>query len=661
MSYSDIHKKVTAAGLLTSMGIIFGDIGTSPLYVMKAIVGDREITEELIFGALSCVFWTLTIQTTFKYIFLTLNADNKGEGGIFSLYALVRRKKKWLYLPAVIGACTLFADGIITPPISVSSAVEGLHIVNKDIPVVPIVITIISLLFISQRFGTKVMGAAFGPIMLVWFSILAVLGFSSVIHNPGVFAAINPVYAFELLSKYPNGFFLLGAVFLATTGADALYSDLGHCGRKNIRVAWAFVKPALLLNYFGQGALILGLLDKGQTKLNGLNPFFELLPSWFFWPGLIVATLATIIASQAMITGAFTLMSEAVSLNFYPRINIKFPSDIKGQVYIPSINWILYTGCIAVVLYFRESSQMESAYGFNITVTMIMTTCLMAYYLATVKKWPLLVVLPLILLFLSIEFSFSAANIIKLKESYMFLLIVFAMLFVMLIWFHARKRINRLISFVDLADHLPTLVSLSTDKGIHKYATHLVYLTKADMHEQIERRILYSIINRNPKRADVYWFIHIERTDEPHTMEYSVLELVNDNVIRVNFRLGFRIQPRVNVLFRKVIEELVANNELDITSRYESLKGYSLAADFKFVIQKRFLSVENEFSFLDGFILNSYFFVLSLAQSDAKAFGLDTSDVSIEKIPLIIQPASSVVLTRVPAQGLGEYIPFENE
>jgi KUP system potassium uptake protein len=647
MSNSDIHKQITTAGLLTTLGIVFGDIGTSPLYVMKAIVGDKPITEDLILGALSCVFWTLTLVTTFKYIYLTLQADNNGEGGIFSLYALVRKRRKWLYIPAVIGASTLFADGIITPPISVSSAVEGLHIVSPDLPVMPIVIAIITLLFMFQRFGTKVVGVAFGPIMIVWFTALAALGFNQFMHNPGILRALNPVYAFNLLTDTPGGFFLLGAVFLATTGADALYSDLGHCGRKNVRLAWALVKPALLLNYFGQGAWLLSLPD---GKLNGLNPFYEIMPGWFFWPGIVIATLATIIASQAMITGAFTLMSEAVSLNFYPKVNIKFPSDIKGQVYIPSINWILWAGCIAVVLYFQESERMESAYGFNITVTMLMTSVLMTFYLSTIRNFPWYLTTLLIFVFISVELAFSAANIIKLKESWMFLLIVFAMQFVMFIWYTARKRLSRFISFVDLKQHLPTLIALSQDQSIAKYATHLIYLTKANNFNEIERRIFYSIISRNPKRADVYWFIHIDRTDEPYTMEFEVRELVDDNVIRIDFRLGFRIQPRVNVLFRHVIEHLVANNELDITSRYESLKGYNLPADFKFVLQSRFLSVENEFSVMDGFILNTYFSIKRLAQTDAKAFGLDTSDVVNENIPMIIQPSGKVALQRVRLQ-----------
>jgi len=640
---SNIHSKLSAAGVLVTLGIIFGDIGTSPLYVLKAVIGEREITQELVFGGLSLVFWTLTLQTTFKYIWLTLQADNHGEGGIFSLYTLVRRYKKWLYLPAFVGAGALLADGIITPPISVSSAIEGLRLVVPDIPVIPIVIAIILGIFAFQRLGTKIVGGAFGPIMLVWFTMLAVLGISQIMLFPSVLKAFSPHYAIQLLVNYPGSFWLLGAVFLATTGAEALYSDLGHCGRKNVRVSWVFVKIALLLNYCGQGAW---LLNRETAHLDGLNPFYEIMPQWFLIPGIVVATAATIIASQALISGSFTMISEAVSLNFWPRVTIKYPTDVRGQLYVPSINWLMCMGCIGVVLYFRESSNMEAIYGFNITLAMLMTTLLMMYYLRYVKKYTVVLVAAILTVFLTVEISFFVANIIKLKEAWMFLFIVSGIILTMYVWYRARKILNKLVEFVPIIEHLPALVDLSKDQTIAKYATHLIYLTSADNPRQIERRTIYSIFSRNPKRADIYWLIHIDRTNEPYTMEYTVDEMVNDKIIRIDFRLGFRVEPRVNLLFRKVVEEMVANKELDITSRYESLSKYNLAADFRFVILERFLSVENEFSVKDSFILNSYFMLRNLAQSDSKAFGLDTSDISIEKIPLVISPATSVKLKR---------------
>lgn len=639
------HKTLSVAGTIVALGIIYGDIGTSPLYVLKSVIGEREITEALVLGGLSCIFWTLSLQTTFKYILLTLQADNKGEGGIFSLYALVRRYGKWLYFPAFIGAGALLGDGIITPPISVSSAIEGLKIISEDIPVIPIVLVILTLLFAFQRLGTKVVGFAFGPIMLVWFGMLSFLGIYWLQKYPAVLSALNPKYAYDFLVNYPGGFWLLGAVFLATTGAEALYSDLGHCGRKNIRVSWIFVKTALLLNYFGQGAWA---LSEGMDHLHGLNPFYELMPRWFLIFGIIIATMAAIIASQALISGSFTLISEAVSLHFWPRITTKFPTELKGQIFIPSINWLLWAGCMGTVLFFKESSNMEAAYGFSITIAMLMTTLLMYYYMLHVRKFHFLLVTLIVSVFLSIEASFFFANIVKLKEAWMFLLVVFGIIFTMYIWYRARKITNKFLTFVSLDEHIPVLVELSNDTSVAKYATHLIYLTKADYRHDIEQPIIYSIFSHNPKRADIYWFVHIDRVDEPYTMDYTVEEILNDKIIRVDFKLGFRIQPKIHKMFRRVIEEMVKTKELDLKSRYESLKKYDIHADFRFVVLERFLSIDNELSPKEDFILNTYFGLRSMAQSDTKAFGLDSSDVAIEKIPLVVSTPSQFKLKRKP-------------
>ncbi|MCO5937324.1 KUP/HAK/KT family potassium transporter [Mucilaginibacter sp. RB4R14] len=647
-------KKLSAAGMLVTLGIIFGDIGTSPLYVFQTLlIEGGKVNADLVLGSISCIFWTLTLQTTFKYIIITLQADNRGEGGIFSLYALVRRYGKWLAIPAIIGAGTLLADGIITPPISVTSAIEGLNLVpafaKEIVPgnnlVLIIVISIMIVLFFFQQFGTKIVGSCFGPVMLIWFSMLSILGIIQLMHYPQIFKALNPYYGARLLIYHPNGFWLLGAVFLCTTGAEALYSDLGHCGRKNIQVTWIFVKTALMLNYLGQGAWV--LMQPVTKNFNGVNPFFEIVPHFFLIPSIAIATLATIIASQALISGSFTLISEAISMNFWPRITVKYPSNIRGQIYIPSINWILCFGCIAVSLYFRTSANMTSAYGFSITIAMLMTTILMYYFMRYVKHWPVWLVTIILCVFFTVEFSFFVTNAVKLLKRLFFLFFEFGLIFTMYIWFRARKINNRFLHFIDLKEQIPFLKALSADQTVSKYATHLIYLTKANNSKQIEQKIMYSILSRKPKRADVYWFIHIERTDEPYTMEYTVDEMENDKVIRVEFRLGFRIQPRINLLFRKVVEEMVARNELDITSKYASLSHFNLAADFQFVIMEKFLSYNNEFSVREGFILNSYFAIKKLAQSEAKAFGLDTSETRIEKIPLIVKPVSNIVLIRV--------------
>ena len=645
-------SKVTIAGLLVTLGIIYGDIGTSPLYVFRSIIGDRKITEQLVYGGISCVVWTLTLQTTFKYVFLTLKADNKGEGGIFSLYALVRRYAKWIYVPAIIGAATLLADGIITPPISVASAIEGLGgLKGLETTIVPgnnltvgIVIGIISLLFFFQRFGTKVVGFAFGPIMLVWFTMIMILGAVQIAHNPGILSSINPYYAYDLLVNYPKGFWLLGAVFLCTTGAEALYSDLGHCGRKNIQYSWAFVKVALIINYMGQGAW---LLAQHSDTLNGLNPFYELMPHWFLLAGIIIATFATIIASQALISGSFTLISEAISMNFWPRVTIKFPTDVKGQIYIPSLNWILWIGCVGMMLYFRESGHMEAAYGFSIVIAMLMTTSLMYVYMHRVKKWNFSVITLIMLVFIIVEVAFFIANVAKIKQRWMFLFFEIGLIFIMVVWFRARKITNRYLQFVKLADYVPRLLNLTADKDFPKYATHLVYLTKADFDGEIEKRIMHSILHRKPKRAEVYWFVHIDRADAPYTMEYSTKELVHEKIIRVDFKLGFRVQPRINLLFKRVMQEMYQQSELSIENEYESLDKNTFHADITYVIIETFLSVENEFSLKDGFIMDSYFSIKNFSQSDQKAFGLDSASTVLEYVPLVINPKAYLPLKRV--------------
>lgn len=641
------------AGMLVTLGIVFGDIGTSPLYVFKAIVGEDEpINERVVLGGLSCIFWTLTLQTTFKYILITLQADNRGEGGVFSLYALVRRFGKWAWLPAMIGAATLLADGILTPPISVASAIEGLGsvpafagIIMPGAPTtVLVVVIIISLLFFFQRFGTRVVGMAFGPIMLIWFSMLLVLGVAAVLTKPEVLASIHPKYAVDLLARYPGGFWLLGAVFLCTTGAEGLYNDMGHCGRRNIRVTWIFVKTALVCNYMGQGAWLLG--HEGLV-LGTRNPFFELMPEWFRLVGIGISTMAAIVACQAVISGSFTLINEAITLNFWPRVRVKFPTMVRGQIYIPSVNWLLWAGCVGVMFYFRSSGNMEAAYGFFIVVAMLMTTLLLFGYLHYLRRWHLVPVAAMIGLFLTIEGANFVANAVKILHYPLLLVAVVLVLGVMYVWYRARKIINRFIEFLPLMDYAEALRELSRDKDIPKYATHLAYLTKANAPDQVERQIINSILARKVKRAEIYWFIHVNYTDEPYTMEYRVKEMIDDKVIRIDFDLGFRVQPRVNLLFRHVLQNMEANHELDFHSKYESIKRGDFHTDILYVITERVLSVENEFSLLDDFTLDVYFALKALAQSDREAMGLDPNVTVVEKVPLVIQAPREVPLVRV--------------
>ena len=642
-NHNTIHK-LSAAGLIVTLGIIYGDIGTSPLYVVKEIITDRVISKELIYGALSCIFWTLTLQTTLKYVVITLRADNNGEGGIFSLYALIRRRKPYLIFPAIIGGCALLADGVITPPISVASAVEGLRMIEADIPTVPIVLVIITALFFIQRVGTTIVGKAFGPMMLIWFTMLAGLGLMSMTHDPKILASFNPYYAYNLLVNYPEGFWLLGAVFLCTTGAEALYSDLGHCGRNNIRVSWIFVKVALVLNYLGQGAWLLQFEGK---SFHDINPFFSIMPSWFLLPGIIIATAAAIIASQALISGSFTLISEALRLNVWPKVTVKYPTETKGQLYVPSANWILWIGCIGVVLYFKESSNMGAAYGLAITIAMLMTTFLLANYLRKIKapRWFVSIIL---LVYLSIEISFLIANLQKFSHGgWVTLLISIGFIAVMWVWFKGRKIKNRLTEFVNLRDYLPTLQELSHDNSVPKFATHLVYLTSADHLMDVESKIMYSILQKQPKRADIYWFVHIHVDDKPYTMEYKVDFVVPQDVIKVEFKLGFRVEQKINFYFRKVIEDLMKNHEVDVTSRYNSLSKQNITGDFRFVVLQRHLSYENELSAYERIIMDLYFTLDRFALTEVKAFGLDTSSVIVEKVPLVIAPKKEFLLKRV--------------
>ncbi len=638
-------NRVTIASLLVALGIIYGDIGTSPLYVLKAIVGEREISEILVFGGVSLIFWTLVFQTTFKYIVLTLMADNNGEGGVFSLYALVKRYGKYLVIPTILGATTLLADGIITPPISVASAIEGLTMVKglETLPTVPIVIVILSLLFFFQRFGTQKVGSLFGPIMVVWFSMLFVMGAHEISQFPFVLKAINPYYGYELLVKYPQGFWLLGAVFLCTTGAEALYSDLGHCGIKNIRITWVFVKIALVTNYVGQAAWI---MHQGQQTLNGRNPFFEMMPPWFLIPGIIIATLATIIASQALISGSYTLISEAMSLNFWPRVAVRQPTEMKGQIYIPSVNTILWVGCILMILYFKSSSHMEAAYGFSITIAMMMTTYLLAFFLIYRKKWNKLLVTGILIIFGIIELSFFITNSAKIKERWMFLFFELFIFLTMYVWYYARKINNGLVRFVDLGKHIPLLKELNEDDGIPKFATHLIYLTKANHRTQIEEKIIRSIFSKKPKRADVYWFLHINRTDAPYTLNYEVSELLDDKVIKVTINIGFRVQPKTEIYFKKIVQDLVTKKELNLHIRPDGSTKYNHEPDFKFVVIEKFLSVENEFNLRNGLLLNGYFYLKQLGLKDEKAFGLEKSDVVTEQVPLLYQPIQNIDLVR---------------
>jgi len=643
-------SKLSLAGLLITLGIIYGDIGTSPLYVMKAIIGGSLINADIVLGGVSCVFWTLTLQTTVKYVIITLNADNNGEGGIFALYALVRRTKiKWLIIPAIIGGSALLADGIITPPISVSSAVEGLRTYYPDINTVPIVIGILFVLFFIQQFGTNIVGKFFAPMMLIWFGMLGILGGIQVFDNFEVFKALNPYYAYHLLTIHPEGFYVLGAVFLCTTGAEALYSDMGHCGRKNIRVSWIFVKTMLVLNYFGQAAYLIQFEGKTLVQLGGSNgnPFYLIMADWFQPIGITVATLAAVIASQALISGSFTLINEAMRLNFWPKVTIKYPTELKGQMYIPSVNWLLFLGCALIVMHFEESSNMEAAYGLAIVLCMIMTTILLNFYMIMKRvKWYLIA--PIITIYGIIECSFLIANIKKFSHGgYVTIIIALVLIAIMFTWFRAKTISNAYTKMVKIINYKKVLAELSTDLTIPKYATHLVYLTNSSRTDEIEEKVLYSILQKRPKRADIYWFIHVNILNEPYKTEYKVTEILRDDIIRIDINLGFREPTKINIMFREVVKNMVKNGEVDVISRYDSLSKNNILGDFKFVLSEKFLSNDSDMIWHEKLIMNTYFLIKKLSLSEEKAFGLDSSSVKIEKFPMVVNPPESINMIRI--------------
>jgi len=626
-------NKLSGAGILVTLGIVFGDIGTSPLYTIKAIiVNAKTISELLIYGALSCVFWTLTLQTTIKYVIITLRADNKGEGGIFSLFALIRRKSTWAAILTMIGGGALLADGVITPAITVTSSIEGLRLINPGISVIPIVLIIFAVIFFMQQFGTNFVGVAFGPMMVVWFLMLGILGFSQIILHPAVLQALSPVWAVRFLSQYPGGFILLGAVFLCTTGAEALYSDLGHCGRANIRVSWIFVKITLLLNYFGQGSWVLMHYVPGSDVI----PFFALMPKWFLLIGILISTSASIIASQALISGSFTLISEAVSLNFWPKIRILNPTFIRGQVYLPFVNWSLFIMCCLVVLFFKESSNMEAAYGLAITITMIMTTLLLSYYLYQKGVDRRLVIL-MMLVFLIIEGSFLIANLHKFQYGGWFTLMLAAVYFlIMFSWYFGRKIKNRHISFINLAKYIELFKDLRNDESVPRFATNLVYIIRANRQDQVESKVIYSIFNKQPKRADRYWLLHIDRVDEPNRFEYKVNHLIPGVLLRIDFHIGFKVDPKVNLYFKEIVEDLVASGEVNLDSSYDSLKKHGLPGDFKFILIERIMLHDFKLSKTDNFILSLRGLVRYISIPEVRALQLDASNTIVEQVPIIV-------------------------
>ena len=631
------HDKNTLSlmALIVTVGIVFGDIGTSPLYVMKAITGvNPGYDSDYIIGAVSCIIWTLTLQTTLKYVIIALQADNKGEGGILALYSLLKKiKHKWLFVPAIIGASTLIADGVITPAVTVTSAIEGLEKISEGIPVIPIVLLIISLIFIIQPFGTGSIGKFFGPFMMAWFLMLGILGVYHIVDGTSIFRAFNPYYAFNLLIHHPAWFLILGAVFLCTTGAEALYSDLGHCGKRNITISWGFVKVMLILNYLGQGAW---LLNHEGHYIKGINPFYAIMPDWFLIIGIFMSTGAAIIASQALLSGSFTIFSEAINLNFWPRIKIKYPGTHKGQLYIPLVNIFLYIGCIITVLLFRSSSNMEAAYGLAITLTMLTTTLLLGFWMKYngIKTW---ISITFMAVFVLIEGVFLISNAAKFMHGGWYTMLLAAIIFaIMFVWQKATKIRNKFIEYRKFDDHLEIISDIKNDAEIPRHASNLVYISKSENPKEIESKVIYSIINKHPKRADHYFIIRVNYDDAPETLEYKYEVLIPDTLYSIDLFLGYRVDPKVSVYLRQIIEDITKKNQIDLRSNYPALKKRNIPGDFRFIIIHRVFSPSSNCSPYEKLVMQLYGILSKIGITTESALGLDTSNVTVENVPLII-------------------------
>ena len=655
-------KKVTAGGLLVAMGVVYGDIGTSPLYVMKALVEDngglRTLTPDFILGSVSLVFWTLTLLTTIKYVLIALNADNHGEGGIFSLYTLVRKNSRYLIIPAIIGGAALLADGVLTPAVTVTTAIEGLRGIpvffdrfgNDQSIIVGITLAILLVLFALQRFGTEFVGKAFGPIMLGWFTFLGIVGMMNFAGDLSVIRALDPRYAINLLFSPDNsaGLFILGNIFLATTGAEALYSDLGHVGKKNIYASWPYIKICLMLNYFGQAAWLLQVYQNPTyQEIENLNPFFQALPQGWTVFGVSFATLAAIIASQALLSGSFTLVSEAIKLKLLPRMQIIYPGASIGQMYIPALNTLLWIACSGVVLFFQTSTRMEAAYGLAITVTMLMTTILLYFYLHQNKKTRFLA--PFITLFFAaIEGIFFISSATKFFHGgYVAILLANVIIGVMLIWEWGNRIQENAAEEVALSTYIPQLKQLREDDSLPLSQTNVVFMVPKLQDDQIGQQFIYSILDKRPKRAKVYWFVNVEVTDEPYTKKYEVSMADTDFIVKLKLYLGFRVPQEVNLYIRQIIQELMKDGRLPLQPQRYSLTPGRNVGDFQFVMIEEELSNATALSKWQKQVMQTKLFIKRHTISPERWFGLEYSDVVHETVPLVIGQMKESSLTEL--------------
>lgn len=646
-----INNKFSMGMFLVTIGIVYGDIGTSPMYVMKSIVegngGLANVDEEFIVGSLSLVIWTITLLTTIKHVLIALRADNHGEGGIFALYSLIKDCGKWLILPTMIGGCTMLADGVLTPAVTVTTAVEGLRsieLMNRllgegQVIVLIITLSIVSALFLIQRNGTSAIGKLFGPVMLVWFLFLGATGIMESLGNLAIIRAINPLYAIKVLFSPYNkaGLMILGSVFLCTTGAEALYTDMGHVGRENIMISWPFVKTCLILNYMGQCAWIIRSTgDPALTSIEEINPFYMMLPPGMRPVAIILSALAAIIASQALISGSYTLVHEAASLDLMPHLNVRYPSDTRGQIYIPIVNKILWILCAVVILYFRSGSRMENAYGLAITISMLMMTIMFTVYIGKLHGKVVGAIL-FALIFAALEGVFFVSSLGKfMVGGYVAILLSLAILFIMISWYRGTQLERMQGIKLPIRDYIPALRKLKDDTEIPLCSNNLVYLAKGEDFEEIDRDILYSILDKEPKKADAYWLISVNTTNNPFQREYEVETFGTDYIFRVNLNLGFKVKQSVNIYLRQIVQDLRTTGELPEQDKKHSIYGSSDVGSFKFCMLRKRMPLEGDISAADNLFIHTKYFIRRIAGSPARWFGLETSNLIIEYVPLFL-------------------------
>ena len=655
---------LSAGMILVTLGVVYGDIGTSPMYTLKAIVsgngGLETMSQDVVLGALSLIIWTLTLITTVKYVLVAMKADNHNEGGIFALYALVKHCGKALIVPAMIGGAALLADGILTPAVTVTTAIEGLRTIqffydligdNQTI-VVTITIIILCILFVMQRAGTSNIGKLFGPVMTVWFLYLGIAGLMNIGGNLNVFRAFNPVRGLVFLfdgSINRAGLMVLGNVFLCTTGAEALYSDMGHVGKPNIYVSWPFVKICLIFNYLGQGAWILANNNNiVYSAIEDLNPFFQMIPEELRVFAVVLSTFAAIIASQALITGSYSIVSEAVRLDLMPHMKISYPSETKGQIYIPLVNSIMWAGCIGVVLLFRSSEHMEAAYGLAITVTMLMTTILLFTYISKIqKKLPLAI--PFVIAFGTIEFMFFFSSLTKFFHGgYVTVLLATALFMVMYVWRRGTAIERTQSVYLPVDKYIDQLRDLSHDDSYPILADNLVFLTNDSSFDKLDRDILYSIMDKRPKRARAYYFLNVKVTDEPYTHEFVVNSYGTDFLFKVQLRLGFRVNQRVNTYLYQIVADLVQRHQLAPQNhRYSIYREHSSVGDFRFCLLRKVLTPETDISGFDYRIMSLKYFIRRLCGSPARWYGLENSSIIFEYVPLFSKTKRQHKLKRI--------------